>query len=146
MDKIFENLYENVSEACFEDIVSMVEELLNETKKANKEAHQEVIFKKLNPEGKTVNVGYSGLDAEGKEAAKKLTNRTHDTKYGVIGKTHSMKDYRKLWNTDSKKNRREIPDDLDSILSDPDEANIGRSIAAINVRSALGRDGKFSKD
>ena len=30
MDKIFENLYENVSEACFEDIVSMVEELLSE--------------------------------------------------------------------------------------------------------------------
>ena len=30
MDKIFENLRENVSEACFNDIVSMVEELLGE--------------------------------------------------------------------------------------------------------------------
>lgn len=30
MERIFENLYESVSEACFEDIVSMVEELLDE--------------------------------------------------------------------------------------------------------------------
>lgn len=33
MERIFENLRESVSEACFEDIVSMVEELINEVSK-----------------------------------------------------------------------------------------------------------------
>ena len=31
MEKFIENLYESVSESCFEDIVSMVEELIQET-------------------------------------------------------------------------------------------------------------------
>lgn len=47
MKRIFENLRENVSEACFEDIVNMVEEYINELKAPTKETAQAVVDRKV---------------------------------------------------------------------------------------------------
>jgi len=122
----------------YEDIVSgIVEEVISETKKANKIAQQEAKFRKVNPAGARAHVNTfdgGGYDKEGKEAVKRMTNK--DIRHGMtLGTTHSMQDYRKIEKTDSPEHK---PDwDYDSRKVEP-------HYKAQNVRDLLGRDKEFS--
>ena len=125
-----------ISEECFNEIMDMIEEYINETKKARKVAHHDIIFKKLNPEGvDTFADDYKG----NKEEAVKLLKNAHKSKFSnaIVGKAQSMSDLRKVRGTDSKDSAPsydyEVGDDV-------------RSCAAEDVRDALGRDGEFSAE
>ena len=136
---IFENLENlNVSEECFDEIMDMVEEFINETKKARKVAHQDAIFKKLNPEG----VSTFADDWTGnKEKAVELLKDAHKSKFGsnttIVGKAQSMNDLRTVRGTDKKSSAPSYDFEVRGDV---------RSCAAEDVRDALGRDEKFSAE
>ena len=114
----------SLSESCFNDIIGLVECIINETKKANKEAHQEIIFKKLNPEGAFVEfhnyAGHPYLE----EIKNRMTNvKTKFPPYSVSGNVQSMKDFRGATSSDN-----------------PDSGWANR------VRELLGRDNGFKKE
>ena len=129
---IFENL-ENlpVSEACFDDIIGIIEEIISETKKANKEEHQEAIFKKLNPKGEYAPIG----SWSNKNKIKNLTNVTTGFYNNGGGVAHTMRDYRDVSGTDTS----------DSAPFSEDGKKV-KSFAAQEVRRILGRDDKFSNE
>ena len=136
MEELLESLSKNVSEECFDDILNIVEEYITETKKANKIAHQEAIFKKLNPQGKRVYI-FKEMTPEGKKAAKRLTNVSKNEYGDTTGTTHSLRDFRKLYNTDSPNSAPEY---------DYDSRKDERSQEAEDVRDALGRDKEFANE
>ena len=129
---IFESLENlDVSEECFEDILDIVEEIIDETKKANKEAHQDAIFKKLNPHGEYVMI----RRRSNPNNIKNLSNVGRAVLGGKGGVAHTMKDYRQVVYTDSPENAPSY---------DSETGHKVRSGEAEEVRALLGRDDKFS--
>ena len=133
---IFESLKNlNVSEECFEDIVGLVEEYINETKKANKIKQQEAIFKKLNPNGEYASLDPWFRNRDVKDLPK-LTN-LRKGQYGYKGGVaHTMQDFRNAEGTDN-------PDSAP--YDDPETGSKAKTYKAQEVRRLLGRDNEFSK-
>lgn len=134
MEELFKSLSESVSEECFNDIMGIVEEIIAETKKANKMAHQEAIFRKLNPQGTPVSGFRDQLSTKGKKVTKRLTNVYKDDDY-ISGTAHSLRDFRDFKDTDNKKS---------APYYDYEHGGDLRSDNAIDVRDALGRGKEFS--
>ena len=124
---VFENLENlNVSEECFNDIISIIEEIISETKKVNKEAHQDAIFKKLNPEGE-----YAAIGRHSNPRAVKNLEGVYTGPLGARGgAAKTMKDYREVTQVDST-NSAPTPEGE-------------KTDSAKEVRRLLGRDKEFS--
>ena len=90
MDKIFENLRENVSEACFEDIMSMVEAYINESPtvdKVRKAAENSVPQRMARAEANRGETGVTWKDIERVQRARNLSEMPSSDK--------PMKEYQK---------------------------------------------------
>lgn len=91
---IFESLEElNVSEECFDDIVTMVEAMISETKKARKEVQREAEFHLHHPAGMKV-FGLNQKNSPEQEQAKK--NLKYFDYDGDAAVAQSLKDVRAL--------------------------------------------------